>query len=129
MLPLQPFINLRNRLQALDDIPTTEDIGRACLRKLQAICSRHATLPSSYILSGQIARVGDGPIAFGVIADVWEGTYGNKKVTIKCLRAPLTDSKAIKKVRVLCNTSLSRLLKNTCWSRSHSSKRPLCGKG
>ena len=113
--------------QALSVIPTTDDVARACLRKLQAICSRHGTLPSSCIVSGKISRVGDGPIALGTVADVWEGTHRSEKVSIKCLRSPLADSKILKKVRLLCSTSLSRLLKNTCGPHSHSSKRPLCG--
>ena len=115
--------------QALSSVLTTDDVARACLRKLQAICGRHAILPSSYIVSGETARVGASQIALGAIADVWEGTYGNKKVSIKCLRAPLTDNKSLKKVRILCGTSLSRRLKNTCGPHSHSSKRPSCGKG
>ena len=56
-------------------------------------------LPSSYAVSGQLAMVGDGPIARGAIADVWEGTYHNKKVSVRCLRAPLNDDQTLKKVR------------------------------
>lgn len=125
--PLHKFA--KRTPQALSVIPTTDDVARECIRKLQAICSRHGTLPSSYIVSGQISRVGDGPIALGTIADVWEGTHRSKKVSIKCLRSPLTDSKILKKVRILCGTSLSRPLKNTRGPRSHSLKRPLCGTG
>ena len=91
--------------QALSVISTTDDAARVCLRKLQSICGRHATLPSSYIISGEIARVGDSPIALGAIADVWEGTHESKKVSIKCLRVPLTDNKSLKKVRVLRGAS------------------------
>ena len=115
--------------QALNFIPTTEDFARACLRKLQTICSHHTTLPSSYIVSGEISRVGDSPITLDAIADVWEGTCGSERVSIKCLRAPLADNKAFKKVRILRGASLSRLLKNTRGPRSHSSKRPSSGKG
>ena len=118
----------RQALQALGVAPTPDDVARACLHKLQVICGHHATLPSSYIVSGEIDRVGDEPIILGAIADVWEGTHGSNRVSIKCLRASLTN-KTLKKVRILCSTSLSRLLKNTLGPRSHSSKRPLCGKG
>jgi len=125
-----PFHQFTKRTsQALSVIPAAEDVARACLRKLQAICSRHATLPSSYIVSGEIARVGDSSTALGTIADVWEGIHESKSVLIKCLRAPLTDNRGFKKVRVLCGIFLSRLLKNARGPRSHSSKRPLCGKG
>ena len=125
-----PFRQFTKRIpQALSVIPTTDDAARACLRKLQAICSRHATLPSSYIVSGEIARVGDGSTALGTIADVWEGTHGSKRVSVKCLRAPLADNRGFKKVHVLCSIFLSHLLKNACGPHSHSSKRSLCGKG
>ena len=114
--------------QALNVVLPTDDVARICLRKLQAICSRHAILPSSYVASDEIARVGDGPIAFGSIADLWEGTYRDNKVSIKCLKASLINDKSFKKVRVLCGTFVSRLIKDTCGPRSHSSKRPLYGK-
>ena len=51
------------------------------------------------IISGQLARVGDSPIARGAITDVWEGTYRNKKVSIRCLRTPLNEDQTLKKVR------------------------------
>ena len=114
--------------QALGTIPTADDVARECIRKLQAICGHHAILPSSYIVSGEIARVGDGPIALGAIADIWEGTYRHKRVSIKSLRIPLNDDQNSKKVRVLYSMSLSRLPKNACGPYSHSSKTPLCGK-
>ena len=63
--------------------------------KLQAICDHHAILPSSYIAFGQIARVGRGPIARGAIADIWEGTYRGKKVSIQHLRAPLNNDRTL----------------------------------
>ena len=114
--------------QAIDAIPTTDDVARQCVSKLQAICGHHTILPPSCIASGQIARVGDGPVARGVIADVWEGTHDGERVTIKCLRASLVDNRTLKKVRILCHRSLSRLLENARGSCSHSSKTPSCGK-
>ena len=97
--------------QALSVIPITDNVARECLNKLQTICGRHATLPSSYIVSGEIVRVGDGPIALGAIADVWEGSYRGKKVSVKSLGVAMKNYQATKKVRILCGTSLSRLLK------------------
>ena len=119
---------MKQTLQALSVIPTTEDVARACLHKLQTICDHNATLPSSNVVLGELARVGDGPIALGAIADVWEGTHGSNKVSIKCLRVPLTDNDSLKKVCILCGASLSHLLKDTCGPCSHSSKRSFCGK-
>jgi len=116
--------------QVLGAIPRTDDVARECLKKLQAICGHHATLPSSYIVSGPaIARLGDHPTTLGGIADVWEGTYRGEKVSIKILRVCMKNHQAVKKVCILCSTSLSRLLKNTCGPRSHSPKRLSCGKG
>ena len=86
--------------QALGAIPTTDDVFRQCLRKLRAICGYHATLPSSHIISGDLAKAGEGPIAFGGFADVWKGTHGGRRVCIKVLRVSLNDDESLTKVRV-----------------------------
>ena len=93
------------------------------LNKLQTICSDNAALPSSYIVSGELARVGDGPIAFGAIVDVWDGTYRDKEVSIKSLRVQTKNFEVLKKVRVLDHVYLSRVFTNT------SSRSCWCGKG
>ena len=110
-------------------ISADRDMSQKCLHKLQAICGHRSTLPSSCIISGQITRVGGSPIAVGPIADVWEGTYRTKKVSIRCLKIPPNGDQTIKKVRVRCPAPSSRQLKNTCVCCSGSSKRPSCGKG
>jgi len=84
--------------QALGAISTADDVSRQCLRKLQAICSDNMTLPSSYTVSGDLARVGDDPVAFGGFADVWEGTHRDTKVCIKALRVTLNDDPTLAKV-------------------------------
>ena len=86
-------------LQALSAIGTADDVSRRCLRKLQVICSGNMALPSSYTISGDLARIGDEPAAFGGFADVWEGTHCNMKVCIKALRVTLTDDPILTKVR------------------------------
>ena len=91
----------KQTLQTLGAIPPNDDIYTQCLRKLQAICSRHASLPPSYFASGGIARVGDNPIAVGVISNIWEGTYHDKRVCIEHLKVSLNDDQARKEVRVL----------------------------
>ena len=111
-------------LQTLGTISADDDLFQQSLRKLQAICAYHATLPSSYIISGEITRVGDHSIALSGIADVWEGTYRGRGVSIKSLKVPLNDDQTLKKVCIRCGTSLSRLLKNTFGHCSRSSKRP-----
>ena len=104
---------MKHTPQAVSVISAKHDISRRYLHSLQVICSHHSILPSSYFLSGEAVRVGDGPIAVGAIADVWEGTYLTKKVSVKCLKIPLGNSQT-SKVRVGYRTSLSRPLKNTC---------------
>ena len=124
------FCPLTKRIvQTLGTISADDDLSRQCLHRLQAICAHRATLPSSYIISRGIARVGRGPIALCGIADVWEGTYRGKRVSIKSLKIPPTDNQTIEKVCTRCDTSLSRLLKKTCGTCSHSSKRLSPGKG
>ena len=115
--------------QALDSIPTTDNGARECINKLQAVCGHRAVLSSPYIASGQLARVGDDPIDRSTIADVWEGTYRSRKVSIKCLRIPTKDHKTLEKVRVRYGTSSPHLLKNACGHCSYSPKRPPSGKG
>ena len=82
-------------------------------------------LPSSYIVSGDLTKVGDYPIAQGGFADVWEGTHCGRDVCVKQLRISLSDP-ALEKVRT---GACTRVLKKTHGRRSHSSKRSLYGKG
>jgi len=86
-------------LQALDTIGTTDDVFRRCLRRLQVICSGSMTLPSSYTISGDLARIGDEAAAFGGFADVWEGAHRGTKVCIKALRVTSSDDLILTKVR------------------------------
>ena len=120
----------KQALQTLSARSAHDDISRQCLRKLQAICAHRATLPHSCIVSNnQVARVGDHTIALGGYADMWEGTYRRRRVSVKCLKAPLNDDPTLKKVCIRRATSLSRLLKKTCGPCSHFAKRPLSGRG
>jgi len=104
----------KRALQTLSATSANDNVSRQCLHKLQAICAHRAILPSSYIISNDLVRVGGHPIAVGGISDVWKGTYRGMRVSIKCLRVPRNDDQALKKVGIQCGTSLSRLLKNTC---------------
>lgn len=92
----------KQTLQALNAIPITDDVARECLHKLQTICSHHVALPSSYVISNGIARVGSAPVTLGGAADVWEGTYHGEKVSIKSLRVRTRNQRTLKKVRVRC---------------------------
>jgi len=90
----------KRTLQALNDIPTTDDVSPKCLHKLQAICSHRMTLPSSYTVSGEITRIGDRPVALGGFADVWKGTHSGKQVCVKLLRVSLNNDRILTKVRI-----------------------------
>ena len=85
--------------QTLSVISAKRDISRQCLHKLQEICDHRSILPSSYIVPGQVVRVGRGPIAVNATADIWEGTYRSKKVSIKCVKIPPNGDHTTKKVR------------------------------
>jgi hypothetical protein len=100
-------------LQTINAISADGNLSQQCLQKLQTICAHRATLPSSYIISSKIARVGDHPIALGGVSDVWEGTYRGDRVSIKTLKVPLNDDQTFKKVCIRCGMPLSRLLKST----------------
>ena len=116
--------------QVLDDtIPTTNDASRQCLSKLQAICGDNMILPSSYAISGELAKAGGHPIAFGTLADVWEGVHGGRKVCVKVLKISTHDDQTLAKVCIRHRHIFSCLLRNACGHRSCSSKRPSCGKG
>jgi len=92
----RPVVNQTQ--QALCTIPTFDDIFRQCLRKLRAICGYHKTLPSSHMISGDLARTGDNPIAFGGFTDVWQGSHGGRRVCVKALRISLSDDQSLVKV-------------------------------
>ena len=128
-LPSAPCLVIEQALQTLNALSAHEEISRQCLHKLQTVCAYHGTLPHSYIASDNLARVGGHTIAHGGIADVWEGIYHYRRVSIKSLKVPLNGDRALQKVCIWCSTSLSHLLKNTCGPCSHSSKRPSSGKG
>ena len=99
--------------QALGAIPTTGDVYRQCLHKLQAICGNQMVLPSSHNLTGGVARVGDLPISVdGGTADVWEGTHGGRRVCIKCPRVCVEDLQAVTQVRIHRCRGVSCLLNN-----------------
>jgi len=115
-------------LQVLNAVPAADDVFRQCLHKLQAICGHHMTIPSSYNVPGDLARVGDYPISVdGGTADVWEGIHDGRKVCIKCPRVSEEDLQAVTQVRV--RYRLSHLLKSVNWRHSRFSRRPSSGKG
>lgn len=91
---------MKRTLQVVDVAPITDDVSRRCLHKLQTICSRHATLPSSYTIPGNLSRIGSDPVAFGGFSDVWGGTLDDRNVCIKYLRVSEQIRKTVEKVSV-----------------------------
>jgi len=128
-LPSAFFPVTKWALQTLSVIPADDDVSRQCLHKLQSICGHCATLPHSCVVADDLARVGNHPTTLGGIADLWEGTYRRKRVSIKSLKVPLDDDQTLKKVCIWYSASLSHLLKNAGGPCSHFSRRPSSGKG
>jgi hypothetical protein len=126
-LPFPSHPVAKQTLQALSSIPTTDDVFRQCLRKLRAICGCHTTLPSSHVVSGDLARLGGHPIAFGGFADVWEGAHDGRKVCVKALRVSLNDDQSLTKVRICRRHVFSCTLKVACGRCSLFSRRQSCG--
>jgi hypothetical protein len=85
--------------QALDAVPTTDDVSRQCLHKLQAVCAHHTILPTSYKVSGDLFKIGSHAVASGGFSDVWEGTRSGNKVCIKHLRINQQNRKVVEEVR------------------------------
>jgi len=126
---LSAFHPVTNDLQALDTIPAADDVSRQCLRKLQVICGDNLILPSSYNVSGDLARVGDEPFAYGGFADVWEGAHCGNKVCVKALRVTLSDYHTLTKVGTNTGTPFLCPLNDACGCHRRSSKRSLYGRG
>ena len=53
---------------------------------ISKLCKTHIILPSSCVILGEIARVGDDPLFMGGFADVYRGQLGVQKVAMKVLR-------------------------------------------
>ena len=87
-------------VQILGVAQITDEILQQCLLKLRTICINHGILPSSYIITNDLARVGEDPVAFGDFSNVWEGIYNGSKVCIKCLRVSEQTRQAIEKVGI-----------------------------
>lgn len=97
-LPMASFQLTNLSPQALGVTQITDDTSRRCLHKLQVICRDHSILPSSYTVPGDLARVGDDPVASGGFADIWEGTHNGNKVCIKLLRINTKNRPLVEKV-------------------------------
>jgi mitogen-activated protein kinase kinase kinase len=87
--------------QILDVTPNTDDVFRRCLHKLRTICGRHAMLPSSYTISGDLSRVGDDPVGGGNFSDVWKGSHNGRKVCIKDPRFHVQNRDAVEKASII----------------------------
>lgn len=107
-LPLTSFQPTKFTLQVLGSPLLTDDIYRRCMHKLQAICGHHSVLPSSCTLLGDLARVGDEPVASGGCSDVWQGIHNGNNVCVKSLRCCTQNRRIIEKVCVRYGSTCSR---------------------
>lgn len=60
-------------------------------KKFRQLCGRAGSLPASHIISENLIRTSEEPVASGGYGDVWEGIYNDKRVAIKALRVYRDD--------------------------------------
>ena len=78
--------------QALNHFPSTDDLFRKTLRRLQSTCSNREVLPSSYLIPNELLSKNEKATAAGGFADVYEGKFNGQKVCIKTLRLHSLDN-------------------------------------
>jgi len=67
---------------------------------LRKMCREHKRLPSSYVITDNLNRIGEYPYGGGGSADVWRGVYRDAMVAIKVVRINLKiDLVSLEKVR------------------------------
>ena len=126
VLPLVLFELTNQGPQALDTAPITDDVSRRCLHKLQAICGKRRTLPSSYVISGNLSTDGDKPVASGGFSDVWQGIYDERRVCIKRLRTTQQNRRVVERVCLRFGIFVLHPLRDTAAHRG-SARRQSCG--
>ena len=98
--------------QALNHFPSTDDLFRKTLRRLQSTCSNREVLPSSYLIPNELLSKKERAAAAGGFADVYEGEFNGQKVCIKTLRLYSLDTGDVtKKVRSSVVQSLAIVAK------------------
>lgn len=90
----------KQTVRILGAAPIVDDMFRRCLHKLRVICSDHAILPSWYTISGDLAQIGNNPVAVGGFSEVWRGTHNGRNVCIKRLKVSDQSREAAEKVSV-----------------------------
>ena len=79
---------------------------------LRKMCREHRMLPTSYVITNKLNRIGELPSGSGGNADVWCGVYQGSKVAIKVLRVcSRVDLPSMERVRV---TTFSRFTSQRC---------------
>ena len=66
---------------------------------LRKMCREHKSLPSSYIITGELKKIGEAPSGGGGYANVWYGMYRGSNVAIKVLHVSIVDLASVEKVR------------------------------
>jgi hypothetical protein len=77
--------------QILDDATISDSTRTECLCVLVRICRTREILPGSYTLPGTPLNTTSYPIAYGAVADIYEGDLGNLNICIKQARARSED--------------------------------------
>ena len=66
---------------------------------LRKMCREHKSLPSSYVITGELKKIGELPFGGGGYASVWCGVYRGSKVAIKVLHVSAVDPAGVERVR------------------------------
>ena len=66
---------------------------------LRKMCREHKSLPSSYVIAGELKKIGEPPSGSGGYANVWCGMYRGSKVAIKVLHVSAVDPASVERVR------------------------------
>ena len=65
---------------------------------LRKMCREHKSLPSSYVITGELKKTGELPSGGGGYASVWCGVYRGSKVAIKVLHVTTVDPSSVERV-------------------------------
>ncbi|KAF9789477.1 kinase-like domain-containing protein [Thelephora terrestris] len=81
---LKEFVELLDN--ALNHLPTNDDLFRKTFRRLQSTCSNRGILPSSCLIPDGMLSKSERAVAAGGFADVYQGEFDGKMVCVKVLR-------------------------------------------
>ena len=89
-------------VKIIDVLAPASLASQKCLHLLKLVCGARKILPKSYTLSGTHFTIGSQPVAFGAVADIYEGTLEGSKVCVKRTRTYSTSSNADAGTQEVC---------------------------